>query len=80
MKLVDLTKSMLRRMSKQINTVWSKYGAKVCVLAVQNHLNDKGYHFCKAKTKPYMTQQHKKSCLQWCKKHKCWISDDWKTV
>ena len=28
-----------------------------------------------------MTQQHKKSHLQWCKKlYKCWSSDDWKKV
>ena len=27
-----------------------------------------------------MTQQHKKKCLQWCKKYKCWSSNDWKKV
>ena len=27
-----------------------------------------------------MTQQNKKNRLQWCKKYKCWSSDDWKEV
>ena len=71
---------MRRCTSKQLNTEWSKYGVKVHAHTGQNRLNDKGYHFCKAKTKEYMTQQHKKSSLQWCKKYKCWSSDDWKKV
>lgn len=79
-KLVDLAKSMRRCTSKQLNAEWSKYGVKVCARTVRNRLNNKGYHFCKAKTKPYMTKKHKKNRLQWCKKYKCWSSDDWKKV
>ena len=67
-KLVNLTKSMRRCMSEQLNAEWSKYGVKVCAHIVRNRLNDKGYHSCKTKTKPFMTQQHKKSRLEWCKK------------
>ena len=63
-KSVDLAKSMWRCTSKQLNAEWSKYELKVCARTVRNRLNDKGYHFCKAETKPYMTQQHKKSHLQ----------------
>ena len=70
-KLVDLVKSMQRCTSKQLNAEWLKYEVKVCARTVRNRLNDKGYHYCKVKTKPYMTQQPKKSRLQWHKKYKC---------
>lgn len=79
-KLVNLAKSMRSCTSKQLNAEWSKYRVKVCARTVRNRLNDKRYHFCKAKTKPYMTIKHKKSRLQWCKKHKSWSFDDWKKV
>ena len=79
-KLVDLAESMRRRTSKKLNAEWLKYEIKVCASTDRNHLNVKECHYCKVKTKPYMTQHHKKSCLQWCKKYKCWSSDDWEKV
>lgn len=79
-KLIEIAKSMRRSSSKQLNSEWSKYEINVCARTLRNRLNEKGYHFCKAKTKPFMTKKHKKSRLLWCKKHKNWTINDWEKV
>ena len=46
--------------SKELNTEWSKYQVNVSDRTVRNHLNEKGFNFCKAKTKPFPPKEHKK--------------------
>ncbi|EIE80708.1 hypothetical protein RO3G_05413 [Rhizopus delemar RA 99-880] len=32
------------------------------------------------KSKPFLSDQHQKNRLSWCKKHQKWTVDDWKKV
>lgn len=79
-KLIQLAKTMRRSTSKQLNAEWCNYKVNVSDRTVRNRLNEHGFRWCKAKTKPRLTTQHKKARLKWCKEHVNWEFDDWKKI
>ncbi len=66
--------------SKQMNAEWKKCKTHVCDRTVRNRLNEMGYLFCKAKTKPLLTKQYRLQRLRWARQHRNWGVDDWKAV
>ena len=47
---------------------------------VGNSFNEKGFSFCKAKTKLFLTKKHKKICVQCFKKRLHWRNNEWRKV
>lgn len=76
-QLRQIVQNLRRGTSKEINGNWAQ---NVCDRTVRNRLNEMGYSFCKAKTKPFLTKLHRKKRLEWCKEHRHWTVDDWKKV
>ncbi|KAG1167121.1 hypothetical protein G6F46_012603 [Rhizopus delemar] len=43
-------------------------------------MNELGFKATLKKSKPFLSDQHQKNRLKWCKKHQNWTVDDWKKV
>ena len=56
-KLRTIVKNMRRATSKEINNQWAQ---NVSDRTVRNRLNEMGFSFRKAKSKPLLTKKHKK--------------------
>lgn len=79
--LIKICRKMRKSTSKQINIEWTKSsGSNVCDRTVRNRLNQHGYRFRKAKTKPLLTKKHRLQRLRWAKQHKRWTKEDWNKV
>ena len=76
-QLRQSVQNMRRGTSNEINGKWAQ---NVCDRTVRNRINEMGYSFCKAKTKPFLTKLHRKKRLEWFKEHRHWTVDDWKKV
>ncbi|GFT08640.1 QLQ domain-containing protein [Trichonephila clavipes] len=70
-------KSSLVEISQEFQ---SSSGTSVSSRTVHRELKNLGFHGCAAAHKPSITPQNAKHQLQWCRAHRHWTVDMWKTV
>ncbi|EIE82427.1 hypothetical protein RO3G_07132 [Rhizopus delemar RA 99-880] len=55
-------------------------GCSVSKWQAKRLMNELGFKATLKKSKPFLSDQHQKNSLKWCKKHQNWTVDDWKKV
>lgn len=67
--------------SPQITRIWSQTcSVEVCTSTVRRRLLAKGLKGCRARSKPLLTDHHRKCRLAWAKKHANWTPEQWGKV
>jgi transposase len=65
---------------RALGTPTKTAGTHISEPIVRKTLKEYGLSCRKARTKSYLSKEHRKARVKWCRDHKMWQEDDWKRV
>lgn len=79
--LINISLKNRRLTSTQLAAEFNEtFDLDISPRSVRGRLNSAGLRGCKARKKPWLSQQNVKKRYEWAKKHENWIYEDWAKV
>ena len=80
-ELKKIVKKENRKSAEQIKDQFNENtGLQVSTKTIQRSLHDLNIHSCVPASKPFINEQQRINCLNWCIKKKNWSIRKWKNV